>query len=235
MNTKILIIIGITVLVIIAGSFWYAQNNENNKRDNQEIVDNEQVEVVGDIEKQEQVKNNQEQETENIETEQLSSEEIEKLKQDENLVWYEIPELGIKFLVTKDTKEDLRYSFRKNEKYKGISSVDLYSHNEVGESEYKYKCRITEDRWSCGRILLTSATKEYVKQYEIKYGRDLCNDLPNDDKIVYLDVNKLICFKYTMLGISYVINDSFYKERFYKEDNKSKTFGIYLNTIQSTK
>ena len=147
MNKKILITILIILgLTVISGGFWYAQKHIQDK--NQEVVNNEQEMKNNDEQEKTEIvktKNNQEKkdqegknktEIENIKTSpQLSPEEIEKLKKEKDLVWYEIPELNIKFLVEKDIADVLRYRdfYIQDNKADGkeLYIKDLYVQNNV--------------------------------------------------------------------------------------------------------
>ncbi len=247
------LIIGIVVLIVLVGGvvLWNKKNSQENTKQqiNKEIA--KQIQEQKTTEKQETTKEqnsqnqNQKQEVskgQNENQEQdikhLSPEEIEKLKKEKDLVWYEIPELNIKFLVTKDTGEDLGYYFRTNEKYKGSSSAVLYSKSGINYGKYEDECILHEGGWTCGRILLTSATKKYAKQYKEIYNRDFCTNFNDTNKPVgewiFISKNEMICFNYTYPNIKTIITDSLYKEKFYKKKS-NKTFGIYLNTIQSIK
>ena len=247
MNKKILItILTILGLAIIVGVFYLwsqkktdlMQNNiekEIVKQNKQEMEKEENGKNVGDNE------NNQNQENiNNLEAQsipQLSPEEIEKLKKEKDLVWYEIPELEIKFLVTKDTKEDLGYKIEiYTNDFGEVKTSILYSKKQV-QGDFDKNCRLSESGWSCGRIVLSKTTKKYANWYKNKYEHnkyrhDFCS---KGDSVVFIDNDKLICFMMTMLDINYVIDYFFYKERFYKKNTNNKTFGIYLNTIQPIK
>ena len=146
MNKKLLItILTILGLTVIVGSFWYfpklqktntnlTQNNTaKNISNNQNQKQEQSQEQKNDSQNQVNNKNSQEkQDNQNkqINTKQLSPEEIEKLKKEKDLVWYEIPELNIKFLVKKEIANKIGYrdfyveSFKVNGKKLYI--VDYY-------------------------------------------------------------------------------------------------------------
>ena len=113
MNKKILItIIAITILAITAGGFWYANNSKKPQTNEEKITVNSdkkqnQQQEEEKIAKEDVDSNSDKNNKKNIK--QLTPQEIEKLKKEKDLVWYEIPELNIKFLVTKDIANVLRY------------------------------------------------------------------------------------------------------------------------------
>ena len=240
------LIIGIIVLIVLVGGvvLWSQKNNQQKikQQTKKEVAKQDQEQKIAkeqnsQDQNQKQEVNKEQEENQEQDIKHLSPEEIEKLKKEKDLVWYEIPELGIKFLVTKDTKRDLKYHFTVNEKYKSSSSVVLYSNGGINYGKYEDGCILHEGGWTCGRILLTSATKEYAKQYKKRYNRDFCtnnNDNKPEGVWIFIDKDKMICFKYTHANIKTVITDSFYKEKFYKKSS-NKTFGIYLNAIQPIK
>ncbi len=249
MNKKILITI-LTILglaVVVGGFYLWLQKKADLMHVNVEkrIIENDKQEQGGNEggrkNKEYDKKNDNKQEkTEDLEAQmipRLSPKEIEKLKKEKDLVWYEIPELGIKFLVTKDTKEDLGYEIKTyTNNFGEVKTSILYSKKQV-QGDFDKNCRLSEDGWSCGRIVLSKTTKKYADWYKNKYEHnkykhDFCS---KGDSVVFIDNNQLICFMMTMLDINYVIDDFFYKERFYKKNIKNKTFSIYLNTIQPIK
>ena len=100
MNKKLLITIGIILgLAIVVGGFWYVQRYVQD--DSQEVANSEQKKV--------EISGNENNQKNQISTKQLTKEEIEKLKKEKDLVWYEIPELGIKFLVEKEIANKIGY------------------------------------------------------------------------------------------------------------------------------
>ncbi len=112
------LIIGIIILIALVGGvvLWNQKNNQENTKQQtkKEVVKQTQEQKTAkeqnnqdQNQKQEMNKGQEESQEQNIK--HLSPEEIEKLKKEKDLVWYEIPELGIKFLVTRDIAKIIGY------------------------------------------------------------------------------------------------------------------------------
>ena len=173
----------------------------------------------------------------------LSPKEIEKLKKEKDLVWYEIPELGIKFLVTKDTKEDLRYDYKTYKGYntpKGdyldVKSIMLFSKSETDKN--LSGCTLDEEKgWSCGWIDMLFLKKSQVILYASKNYKKNWTQIKWCDSLKNMAINNyLVCANVTLSSIqSYTINNTNYRKLFHIQNQNNKTFGIYLNTIQPIK
>ncbi len=235
MNKKIIITISIILgLTVIVGGFWFVQRFVQD--DNQQIWNNEQekVEVVENGNDEDQ-----KQETENIKTSpQLSPEEIEKLKKEKDLVWYEIPELGIKFLVTKDTKSDLRYTVKSRTDQFGEDSkfVILYNQSEVNfkKKNYNANCFNESGDAVCNNAMyLSKISLKYNKYLEDKFGADsdwFCNrDGKGKQKLLSLDNNYIVCSHFNPQSFNWE-NEIEYNK--YLKTIKDKNFNFYFETTQ---
>lgn len=211
MKKEIIIILSILILAVLAGGFWFVKNNrevkivqQKSQDDNIRIKDNTKFGT------------------------RLTEEEIEIVKNNDYFVWYEIPELGIRFKVTPDTKEDMGYNIRyvteidNNGKnltaYLYSKSVTIF----LG-SDYCFHNNKFQTRCSDGAI-----DKVSVKQNN-KTGKDhiwACRE----DRILINTNDGVICFTGSQ---SPVLFGSQYEE--YSKIIKDKNFGIYLNTTEQIK
>ena len=159
--SKNLKVLGIGVLLISLAVAGQSQKTAEKTQDNME---NQKAEMKSDVEvvkgeEQEQVRKNDVEEnkgemeelqvedfqnTKNLMFKKFTSEESEKLKKEKDLVWYEIPEVGIKFLVTKNQKIDLKYNTTKDKDSFGKDKIyiSFYSKSEVNYKTDKlgYNC-----------------------------------------------------------------------------------------------
>ncbi len=231
MNKKILITI-LTILglaVVVGGFYLWLQKKADLMHVNVEkrIIENDKQEQKGDggnrkngiVEKEDEGKKegngNQENEKQveidyNPHT-QLTKQEIEKLKKEKDLVWYEIPEMGIKFLVTKDAKEDLRYEIEKNKisvKFYWQSVIDFF-----GDSHLIYS-----DIFHIRKVIIKN--NDNLKQ---TLDRNFCSN----KNIVAKFKQNVYCL-YTPQAFSF--DKTKYNE--YLKTIKDKHLKIYLNTIQ---
>lgn len=149
-----------------------------------------------------------------------------------------MPELGIKFLVTRDTKEDLGYSYKE---YKGYNNMlDVINSLIYSRSETDKKlsgCILSEKGgWSCGFISISLIKEKEFENYlkEDPLLKDSWCD--NFDGSFYVD-NYIGCVTVMLNNVNQkYISDQQYRNFFHTPtDKNNKTFGIYLNTIQSTK
>ena len=228
MNKKILItILTILGLAVVAGGFYLwsqkkaelMQNNAERQivKQNKQEVEREKNGKNGKNDGKNENNQNQENINTNIEIEsikktpQLSPKEIEKLKKEKDLVWYEIPEMGIKFLVTKDAKEDLRYEIEKNKisvKFYWQSVIDFF-----GDSHLIYS-----DIFHIRKVIIKN--NDNLKQ---TLDRNFCSN----KNIVAKFKQNVYCL-YTPQAFSF--DKTKYNE--YLKTIKDKHLKIYLNTIQ---
>jgi hypothetical protein len=119
---RTLIIVGIVLLALIAGVFWYVNNSQRlSVVETRLKVESQKLEMKNDMEVlEEQEQNSQEAVKKDVMNDQnvdcskkqfqrFTEKEMTQLKREEGLVWYEVPEMNIKFLVTQEVKDDLRY------------------------------------------------------------------------------------------------------------------------------
>ena len=118
-NKKSVAVIFVLLTVVVTGWFLVSQNSKNKQSKQSEKQNSEISKEMVSQNKQGEQEVRMERET--VQTKpQLSKEEIEKSKKEKDLVWYEIPELGVKFLVTRNMKKNLVYKMINN---KGLSNL----------------------------------------------------------------------------------------------------------------
>ncbi len=159
---------------------------------------------------------------------QNKAENQEQAVDENNLVWYEIPELGVRFKVTQDTKEDLRYKFKKYGNNIETSSAMFYSVDQTDEN--LTGCSLSENYgWSCGFFQLGSIGQSDIEKYTKEVGKSWC-----------IDAGGIIVFKREEVICGYKIIDNIITDEEYKKffdisaRLQDKNFGIYLNTIEQT-
>ena len=260
MNKKILITI-LTILglaVVVGGFYLWLQKKADLMHVNVEkrIIENDKQEQKGDggnrkngiVEKEDEGKKegngNQENEKQveidyNPHT-QLTKQEIEKLKKEKDLVWYEIPELEIKFLVTKDAKEDLGYVVRKNkDQFKKDNTIVLfYNLSEINFKKNRYNqdvCFNKKNELECHNwISFTKISFKYNEYLKKKFGADsgwVCHKDTNNGEKELLQINNdyIICYDFNPQAFNWT-DTTEYNE--YLKTIKDKHLKIYLNTIQ---
>ncbi len=220
---------------------WNQKNSQQDTRlQTKKEVDKQVQEQSTQEQNQKQEVNKEQKENQEQVINHLSPKEIEKLKKEKDLVWYEIPELGIKFLVTKDTKNDLKYSYkefrgyRHNNNYLKVKSVMLYSSSETDKN--LSNCTFSEDTgWSCGWIDISLVQKKELYDF-FKHNKKLKNSWCDNFRGSFY-VNEYIgCVNLSREEVKYYLDNEEYKNFFHIPSGKSnKVFGIYLNTIQSIK
>ena len=108
--------------MLVAGVFWYVNNSQRlSVVETRLKVESQKLEMKNDMEVlEEQEQNSQETVKKDVMNDQnvdcskkqfqkFTEKEMTQLKREEGLVWYEVPEMNIKFLVTQEVKDDLRY------------------------------------------------------------------------------------------------------------------------------
>jgi len=177
---------------------------------------------------------------ENEEAVKKAKEAIEEKRQraDEDLVWYEIPELGVRFKVTPDSKDDLRYTVTYNKKDRNGVIVDFYSilqyqflgevcsiqdAKNVFEREYTGKYS-TCSLWSISRYSEISR-----KEFKLKQGVDACFD----GKVILNENNLYWC--YALPQFSNFKDQGQYKSYVKWMNGKNKNLGVFIETISMLK
>ncbi len=227
MTRKIIIAIVsfLALAVIMVGIVFVLQKKEIEKKQAEQ-------ERQQEIEKLEVEKRKELQQRNIFSQEEL--EEIERLKNDPDLVWYEVPELGIRFKVTPDTKEDLGYSFREHKTRSSDGFIDensiairtamFYSKTETDEE--LTGCTLGEDvGWDCGWFQLSSeGGKDSYLHYED------CENI-GGEKYYLNETNSLCSFGDPSSGSGHI--DNFLYRKFFHINNKvDEKFNVYLNTIE---
>ena len=141
---------------------------------------------------------------------------------DNELVWYEIPELGIEFKVTPDEKDDLKYEVKK---YKDGIAVSLYSQSVIDFLGKNY-CFAKDGTNTC---TTGSLSRISIKQNEINRnnGNMFCRTDSSDRIIITTIGEDIICLVKPQ-------DDPIGEKHFLYEDFiKDKKFGTYFNTVQN--
>lgn len=146
----------------------------------------------------------------------------------ENQVWYEVPELGIKFITTQDTATDLNYTYqgyRMLDFPLDVKAITFYSSSETNDS--LEGCRPSEEGFNCGLFHIDKISKDQNADFRDKLNREWCEGakgqriLENETDIVCLFKSK------TDLSI-----DENYKKFFHMKGAKDKTFGMFLESMK---
>jgi hypothetical protein len=158
----------------------------------------------------------------------LTEREIAHIKNSNDFVWYEVPELKIKFKVTPDTKDDLKYITETGEDRdtkEEVYTVYFYSQSVVNflGSECVIDGRVKKE---CADGSLGKVAIEKNLEIERNTGIPSCNG----ERIVANINNDIICLTGAQAS---VLVAGKYEE--YLETIKSKEFGIYLNTTEEIK
>lgn len=136
-----IILISVLALVILAGGFWYIKKHKVNTSKKYDVISYRNNEsLTDDKEKNKNLNFEYPLTDEEFDIVSKKQEEIlKKLEEEKNkiaesdLVWYEIPELEVKFKVTKDEKDNLKYFI--NAKEEGLNeeivSATLYEQSVV--------------------------------------------------------------------------------------------------------
>ncbi|GEM_PF-6339163 len=205
------LIIGIVVLIALVGGvvLWNQKSNQRN------IKQQAKKEVVEQTQEQNQKQEASKEQKENQKQviKHLSPEEIEKLKKEKDLVWYEIPELGIKFLVTRDIAKIIGYR-------------DFYVMDTKGPGKELFiKRNDVNDKIAFAKII---EYLNYSKNKNLKWmincvGSTCCPVDQNIGKLLLKTKSKIVC--YLDEGGS-VANDILKNEK----DSK-----VFLGTVQQIK
>lgn len=122
------------------------------------------------------------------------------------MVWYDIPELGVRFKATKDTKTDLGYVF-----YDDFTIVDSSMHYKSAvffsrsqTNEEFDGCHLSEDGFTCGRFYVYVYGSNEGDIWKVKYGKDFCEGA--NGVLVYKNKGKSVC----LFG-SKVLSDNEYR------------------------
>ena len=157
-NKKVLIGILITAFaILIASGVWFVRKQEKISTTQQQI--------------------SLENKPEPIQALQFQPQQIPE----DQLVWYEIPELGIKFKVTPDAKEDLKYTIVK---YSEIGDTAKFPNavlylQSVRDFLGQEKCNPID---RCAEFVITRLPNNYCENRQKNGGPDWCAIVLNNDK-----------------------------------------------------
>jgi hypothetical protein len=189
MSKKTSLFLGILGVVLIIGCFWYTKNKKGQLAKNNQHA----------IQEQNNQENNQKKEEKN----------------EGQLVWYEVPELGIRFKVSPDTKDDLKY-------FIDGSSTYLYYQSVIDFARlYDNNCKLLTKECTEGSLGLISI-KDNSKAKE-NTGMPLCRD----NEVVATAEENIICFVHSQAPI--LAKNQYDK---YLESVKKKQFSLNLETAE---
>ncbi|MCD6149695.1 hypothetical protein J7J13_02825 [bacterium] len=220
MNKKVtIVIISILALALVVGEGWYARS--------QKAEANQQV---GQVKNQEQQDNAIKIQDDTRFGTRLSEKEIKAIKNNNSLVWYEIPELGIKFKTTLDTKDDLRY-ITETEKNKETeeNEITVFFYNQSTVNFLGNSCLLNNQ-------VKKTCTEGALSRYSVKLN-ELYKERSDTESMlracrgsgIIANINEdIICFTGPQ---SSVLSKEQQDE--YLETVKDKKFGIYLKTTES--
>lgn len=213
MNKKNIVILVVLLVIVIAGFLIWKKNQKTEV--NQQQSQNQDNNIV--------IKDDTKFGT------RLTEEEIATIKNDNYFVWYEMPEFGIKFKVTPDTNNDLKYNIKDvvdidNANIKNVTAY-LYSESIIDFLGKDYcfhgdSFNIACSEGAIGKIP-ASQIEEAMKNTENPY--PLCGK----DRIITNVNDNIICFTGPQ---SPVLFGSQYEK--YSKIVESKKFGIYLDTME---
>ena len=216
------LIIGIIVLMALVGGvvLWSQKSNQQDtKQQTKKEVDKQVQEQSTQEQNQKQEVNKEQKENQEQVINHLSPKEIEKLKKEKDLVWYEIPELGIKFLVTKDTKEDLDYFIKKSSLPYNIKHKYVYLF-------YKSLIRFNNEDW-CGFKRKTKENNCSSIGIDIRKIADINAPADGCDYFVLIKNPIGLCISHPQAALFKNYHE--YKE--YLQSIKNKNFKIYFETV----
>lgn len=167
------------------------------------------------------------------EEEQKKLAESNKEKSENDLVWYEVPELGVKFLTSMDAKDDLHYSARErtigDEKVRvGVVDTGFTSLIETKGDQNK-NCILSEDGYSCGRFFLYDYKLIDNQNLNDKTLSQICTD-SNGIILLKKNENEIICY---YGDENLVITDQNYRDWFHvPSEQKDKWFKVSFQSIK---
>lgn len=147
----------------------------------------------------------------------------------ENFSDYEVPELGIKFRVTSETKEDLKYDFKEYNTEDSMMKILSSSFYSVAERQSK-SCVLSEGGYNCGRFDIYRVSKKESDEFTNKYNKPWCES--TGGKIILENENDRICLFSKELSLK---SDSDYRKFFHIDREENKKFGILIDSIQFIK
>ncbi len=142
------------------------------------------------------------------------------------LVWYEVPELGIRFKVKSGSMEDLKY-VAENLDGRGIERLAVYFYSNSAKNFVEKRSETKDNNLTAySQFGISKISNEMQEKYEKEYGVALCSE-----KNVLLRVgNDTFCKSMPQATFfsSKEENDA------YLESIKDKKLGLYLDTIEIT-
>lgn len=164
----------------------------------------------------------------------IGTEEFEKIIDsveflENELVFYEVPELGIKFKVTPDSVLDLKYNIKNHEIQESnskIKSAFFYSSSQTDKN--LSNCKLSEqDGWDCGFFQIMNISNADLIIYVKQFKKEWCVDTGGE--IILENNNGKYCLYKPESNFE---NDFDYRELFDISDEKKEEYGIFLNTIE---
>ena len=187
------LIIGIVVLIALVGGvvLWNQKNNQQDTKQQtkKEVAEQTQKQEIAKEknnqgQNQKQEVNKKQEENQEQGTKHLSPEEIEKFKKEKDLVWYEIPELGIKFKVAPEIKDDLIYKKINDKVYLCDKHLGKFLSDNVG---VPYVMPVSDNDYrNCSQGYIFKTTSEKIID---NGGSQMCSAI-----VGHLSHSNIICF-----------------------------------------
>lgn len=195
MNKKA-IIVGVLVIILLtvgAGIWMWREDGKS-------------INIASDAQNQQQTANN-----------------ISSLQQQGNeLAWYQVPELGIKFEVTPDTKNDLKYFIDENQKVK-VTSANFYFQSAKDFIDKNSKIKRTSLA-SYGIRAISKVSREENEKSRKVNGRPWCLD----DDIILDNGEFIFCEAKGQADVF----DSVEQYKQYEKSVEGKDFGELFGNIE---
>ena len=137
-----------------------------------------------------------------------------------DLVWYEVPELGIRFKVTPDTKNDLKYFIKEDEKFESISA---YFYSQSTKDFIEENSKIAEITISYSDFALLRISEEKNKKFKEENGRLACLQ----ENIITQMGEQVYCKDSSQSSI--FSSKEQYEQ--YQESIKNKKFGLFFDEV----
>ncbi len=203
MKKRYSIIIIILLIILLGGGVWFGL--ERNKKEEIKKVERENI----------------------VNSEKISEEEIQKLKNNPNLVWYEVPEIGVKFQVSAYGEKALDYK-RVYDWGNDIKSVVFYDvlnkKNNNGCGYYKEVRNDIKEKEICDLFVLFRMTS--------KYNEESRNDAAGFD--YFCGSNKIIkSIGISGRGLVLQDRDDVICLNAYQEEKYFNEYGIKLSSFKS--
>jgi hypothetical protein len=221
-NKKTTIIAVSIILLITAGvSYFYLTRSQKN---NIAIQNNKQTDTNPSSQENQSQPQSQ---TENvdivenaIDTTDWQIYKNEEYKNVDSLVWYVIPEMGIRFKTTSDSKDDLKYVYRN---YQEFSVIYLYSKSTKDFLDQNSSIkRLNLESYS--ELSINKINKQVNDAYSKEQGKPICRP----SEVVKIINSDIFCKPSPQASIF----DSKVQRKKYLETVTDKKFGVYIDSME---